>query len=66
MNLSTKTVPTIELTEVEEEDLWDTPPDERVVLGKKVFHWDSCGGNNIMLLEGETMYRELVTIPDKT
>ena len=59
MKLSTKTIPTLEMTAEEELTLRLTPREEWRVLGAKVVHWDSSG---LILLDGETVYRQIVRI----
>jgi hypothetical protein len=56
MKRSTRTIEVIEMTKTEEYILWNTPAEERTVLGKKVKHWLTDDGNNDILLEGETTY----------
>jgi hypothetical protein len=61
MKLTTITIPAIEMTQKEEDELyWHMPYQQRFVCGKKVIRWNTDDGNNLMLLEGETVYRQVV------
>jgi hypothetical protein len=68
MNLSTKLIQTVEITQDEENDLWpkyfDTPRGERCVLicGKRLVDWRREDGHHDMLLEGEDFYRAVCII----
>lgn len=60
MKLTTITLPAIEMSQEEENQLWFTPMSERVVLGKKVLMWHTSDGDNDILLEGETIFRKVL------
>ena len=63
MKLTTITIPAIEMTWQEEQSLWESKSlgYDIFVDGKKVIHWNTSDGNNEMLLDGETIFRTIVT-----
>ncbi len=65
MTLSTATIQTIEMTQEEENTLWDTFYTEPrpLVCGKVPLQWDTNDGRNLMLLEGEKSFRTIVITP---
>lgn len=69
MKLSTMVVNTIEMTQTEEDRLWNSREELRVIgefgiLGQKILNWETGDGQNSMLLEGETFFRQIVIIPE--
>lgn len=68
MKLSTKLIQTIEMTQDEENALWDEltkkPREERdiQICGKRLRRWDTDDGRNQMWLEGENFYRPIYII----
>ena len=56
MQLATMSIPTVEMTRDEEDALWDAAQKTRpLVCGRPLRHWDTHDGQNVMLLEGETV-----------
>lgn len=69
MKLSTMVVNTIEMTQTEEDRLWNSREELRVIgefgiLGQKILNWETGDGQNCMLLEGEKTFRQIVIIPE--
>ena len=67
MKLSTMVVNTIEMTQEEENSLWNSREELRLVgkfgiLGKKILNWETGDGQNCMLLEGEKTFRQIVIV----
>jgi len=60
MKLTTVTLPAVEMTQEEENILWDTKYPNRFVEGKRVHLWNTSDGKNEMQLEGENFYRRVV------
>ena len=60
MKLTTVTIPAIEMTQKEENALWDIQYPNRFVEGKRVHLWNTRDGNNEIQLEGEDFYRVVV------
>lgn len=62
MKFSTQVIKTIEMTQAESNSLWEMPHDSTFVLERKVRHWDTNDGNNLIQLEGDTFYHEVVIV----
>ena len=60
MKLTTITIPAVEMTQKEEDNLWFTSREQRIVEGKKVKIWSTNDGRNELLLEGELYFRVIV------
>jgi hypothetical protein len=60
MRFSVLKVDVIEMTREEQSKLWDTPAEERKVLGRKVLHWLTDDGINDIRLEGDCFYRPVI------
>lgn len=59
MKLTTTVIEIVEMTQQEENELWDASPTERKVCGKAVLQWNVSDGQNWMRLEGENFGREV-------
>lgn len=59
MKLTTTVIHIVEMTQAEENDLWDTNPAEAKVCGKAILQWNRSDGQNWMRLEGEDFGREV-------
>lgn len=71
MKLTTITCPAVELTKAEESELWEAYRDFKcgippcpTIEGKRITMWHTDDGENQILLEGESVFRQVVTVPE--
>jgi hypothetical protein len=58
MRKTTVTIPAVEMTLAEENELWDTLMRENKLPG--IHLWNTADGNNEIQFEGENFYRVIV------